>query len=221
MASPLEEFVLPKRNERIKKVAESRTEQLTIVLDDINNSHNISAVVRSADAFGVQYVHRIRGCKDYSRGISLGAERWVNVIHYQSETDALEKLQSEGFELVVLQSEELNIKDPSAKKVVPVHELPFERRLALVFGNEKNGVSTSLREAATHFAYIPMLGFVESLNISVAAAITLHCSLLSDAKSIRRPKAISPEKQEALRNEWLKQDVRGAELILKRIETSD
>lgn len=206
----LEQFLSPERASRLDEILKARTSKLTVVLDSVHHAHNISAVIRSADAFGIRDVHLIGGGTEFSRGVALGAERWVQI--HQHENVAAALLALKDFKLVILEPQ---IKNPRA---VPVFELPFSESLALVFGNEKRGVHQEIVDAATYSAFIPMLGFVDSLNISVAAAITMFCSTMSGASGMRQPETLSAEEQAALRPQWLTQSVNNAERILKAIE---
>ena len=213
-ADILQEFVLPERLERMNQVLAQRSSSLTIVLDRIHHEHNISAVLRSADAFGVSSVQIIGGSFRPSSGVALGAERWLEIRRFENAAESIAALKQDRFEIVTLQPFE---KSFGCLQPVPIFNLPFDRKLALVFGNEVDGVDAQFLEHAQHGAYIPMFGFVESLNISVAAAICLFCSTLpSETAATRRFQGLSQEKQQELRGRWLQRDVRGAELILKR-----
>ena len=209
----LSKFLLPKRLEKLDSVLNNRTNNLTIVLDRIKNYHNISAVIRTADAFGINKIHLVGGSFEYTSGISLGTEKWLEIKKYDSAKIAIKELKEQNYKTVVMQPESFE-----AKKPIAVNELPFEQKLALVFGNEKHGVAKEYKKTADIFAYIPMYGFVESLNISVACAITVFCSTIPKAKTKRRLASISEEKKAELKSKWLKQDVRNSDIILKDIE---
>jgi tRNA (guanosine-2'-O-)-methyltransferase len=119
----------------------------------------------------------------------------------------------------VLQAEEKF--SGGAKQVIPVFEIPFEERIALVFGNEKRGVNDIFVENADIRAFIPMFGFVESFNISVAAAITLFCSSIRGASQIRRTASLSETDSEALKHRWLTQDLREGEKVLEYLNAKE
>ncbi len=209
----LSKFLLPKRLEKLDSVLENRTNNLTIVLDRIKNYHNTSAVIRTADAFGINTIHLVGGKFEYTSGISLGAEKWLEIKKHECPKETIKELKTDGYKTVVLQPETFE-----AKKPIAVNELPFEDKLALVFGNEKDGVADEYKNSADIFAYIPMYGFVESLNISVACAITVFCSTMPKAKTERRLETISEAKKTEIKSHWLKQDVRNSDVILKEIE---
>lgn len=210
----LKQFLTVERLETLSKVASARTSQLTLLLDDVHKEHNIAAVIRSADAFGLRAVHTL-GDYAHNPNISMGAERWVDVISHTSPEAALSHLQGEGFEFVILEPVGADADRPS----IPVFNLPFEKKLALIFGNELSGISEPLRQAAHYRAFIPMLGFVESFNISVAVAITLFCSTVDITGSQRKVPPVSESEREEIMRKWLRQDVRNGELILKELET--
>lgn len=211
----LSPLVVEQRRERIERVLHHRTSSLTLVLEDLRNPHNISAAMRSADAFGITDIHLIGDAIELSSGISLGTERWMRMHRHTTAQNALDALRDDGFAIVALQPEE-DTRIGNAKKL-PITELPFEDRLALVFGNEHKGLSEILANAAMYHAFIPMYGFVESLNVSVACALTLFCSTIAATRPERRSPELTPEEKEQLRANWLQQSVRGAETILREL----
>lgn len=215
-ASELEQFLSAERLGRIESVLAARTAGLTVVLDGVHNYHNISAVIRSADAFGLKTVHLVGESFEFSRGVTLGTERWVELVAHRSSAEAVEALTKDGFRFVVTAPEDDPRRSPGVSSL-PVYQLPFEEKLAVVFGNERRGVSPELFSAATIHAFIPMVGMVESLNISVACAITLFCSMFSGATAIRRPESLGAAERDALREVWLQKGVRHSEAILREI----
>lgn len=216
----LERFLLERRVARLKSVAAHRCSSLTIVLDQLHHPHNISAVLRSADAFGLQTIHLVGNNIEINSEITLGAERWLTVQQHDSAKKLIATLRQEGFRLVALQALSCNSTDVESRSL-PVTELPFGQKLALVFGNEKNGISSPFSEAADYFAYIPMFGFVESLNVSVAAGICFFCASLFRAKAEGGLGVLSETEQSNLLTNWYKKDIRGAEIILQRMNEAN
>ena len=153
---------------------------------------------------------------EYSPKITQGTERWVDLVRHNSAQNALAYLRERGFLLVVLEPQETSEVHVS-RTVIPVSQLPFEKRLALIFGNEREGVSKVLRQAADIAAYVPMKGFVESLNISVACAITLFCSGIPAVTPERRTAPLSEQERETKRSSWIKSGVRNSAAILKAV----
>jgi tRNA (guanosine-2'-O-)-methyltransferase len=217
--TPLEQFLVPERRERIDAVARNRTRDIVIVLERVMNAHNISAVLRSADAFGIQEIIYIGDELNLAQGISLGSEQWLTIRKFSSTADALSALTE--YQLVVLRSP-LSESGVSQEKInVPVFQLPFQKKLALIFGNEHKGVSEEIFERADLLAHIPMLGFVESFNISVAAAITLFCSTFSGAEAKRQVNSVGDEEIRELKDTWLKKTLRNGEKLDEELKRRD
>jgi tRNA (guanosine-2'-O-)-methyltransferase len=163
--SPL---LTPERRARIEEVIASRTTAVTAVLDGLLDPHNVSAVLRSADAFGVQHVHVIEGSEPFlaTTRITQGADRWVDVFRHATAAECVRALRQSGHRIFVA----------SMEGALPPESLAHEPRVAIVFGNEHSGVSQEIRDLADGTYAIPMCGFVQSLNVSVAAAITLFAA---------------------------------------------
>lgn len=214
-AEELIQFLQPNRLARLERVLSQRTSSLTVVLDGVNNYHNISAVIRSADAFGLSSVHLVGASFEISPGITLGTERWMIIKRHKSAAESLESLRKEGFKIVVTAPEEATAY--SNIPALPVYKLPFQEKLALIFGNEKRGVSQEFSKAAELRTYIPMFGFVESFNISVACAICLFCSSIGDTNGKRALPSLDEKDATELKNYWLKQGVKRSDTILKEI----
>lgn len=213
----LKDCMLPDRLDRLENVLQNRTTSLTVLLDRVHNYHNISAVLRSADAFGLAGIHLVGDEFEYNKNITQGTERWLEIFHHASPEGARDSLLKQGYSLVVLEPEEHAASKSLPNRSIPVSMLPFEKKLALVFGNEHEGVSASLAKAAEFHAFIPMHGFVESLNISVACAICLFSSTIAAAEPQRRTAFLSNEEKESLIQKWLKSGVRHSEAILREV----
>jgi tRNA (guanosine-2'-O-)-methyltransferase len=206
---PLEPFFLESRLARIDNVLSQRSYSTVVVLDGVSSEHNISAVLRSADAFGLQKIFIVGPQFSHTKGISMGVETWLTVKRMDTATEVIHHLKESGYKIALLQSQEIS--QELGKPCCLVQDLPFKEKIALVFGNEKRGVSEEFQNAASYFAYIPMVGFVESLNISVAAALTFYTALIQG-----RP-VISEQEQQELKGSWLEKDLRGGAEILKRV----
>lgn len=213
----LKKFATPKRIERIESVLKSRISNIRILLENVHNYHNISAVIRSADAFGIQHLHLVGDGFEFSRGITMGSERWISIHQHFDTQEAIKELKKQSFKIVVLQPENFTV-DGINYPSIPVYDLPFHERLVLAFGNERDGVSRALAQEADLHAFIPMVGFVDSLNISVAAAITMFCSTISGAKRERHAKPLELDEFSNIHQEWLLTGIRNSEKILKEIE---
>jgi tRNA (guanosine-2'-O-)-methyltransferase len=216
----LEQFLTDDRKDRLEQVLEKRTDSLVIVLEHVNNYHNISAIIRSADAFGIQRLILVGDSFEYSKGITLGAERWVEVASYPTAKEAVSELKKAGFQLAVLQPEEYQKKGLTYQSI-PIHQLPYNERLALVFGNERDGVSPELAAECDLHAYIPMFGFVDSFNISVAAAICMYASTISECKNERPLPPLTEERKREVHNKWLTKAVKRSDVILREVRLEE
>jgi tRNA (guanosine-2'-O-)-methyltransferase len=161
----LEPLVLESRRDRIRCVVEQRIGSVVVLMDAPHDPHNAAAVLRSCDAFGVVELHVVPRSEplQVGRAVAKGTERWVDVLTYPDPESAIIALTSRGFELVATHPR---------GDLVP-EDLPAVPRLCLVLGNEHDGICDRLQQAARRAVRIPMRGFVESLNVSVSAAILL------------------------------------------------
>jgi len=161
------EYLLPERKARIDAVVAARTRTLTVVMEAFCDPQNVNAVLRTCDAFGVQEIHVVEGPMkpwDRNKKISQNADKWLDVVRWTSTTECLGALRRRGFAIHVT-----HLGDGS----VGLAELSFAGPVALVFGNESRGVSDEALALADARYAIPMLGFSQSLNVSVAAAVSL------------------------------------------------
>lgn len=168
----LRDFTTEDRWAKINEVINNRSRYLTVVMEDIYQPHNASAVLRSCDGFGIQDVHIIENRNEFttSKNVTIGAHQWLSLHRYKEEgkdntRKCLQKLKSEGYRIVVTTPH---------KDDYDLNELPLKQKTALVFGTELEGVSDAAISEADAFMKIPMYGFSESFNISVSAAISLY-----------------------------------------------
>lgn len=167
----LEGYLTERRKELFNAVLENRTRHFTAVLEDIYQEHNSSAVMRSCDVFGIQDVHIIENKyrSKVSRHVAKGAQKWLTFHKYNRDTNntlsCLENLKNDGYQIIAT--------TPHNDSCF-LDDFDINRKSAFVFGLEKNGVSEDVINNADGFLKIPMKGFTESLNISVAAAIILQ-----------------------------------------------
>ena len=161
----LEPVVLVERAQRIRDVVKQRLASVTVLMDAPYDPHNGAAVLRSADAFGVQCVHVVPREDGFavSTTVAKGTERWVDVVRHPQPETAIRTLRGQGFTLIATHPE---------GNLVP-EQLREIDKVALVLGNEHDGICEQLQGAASSSVRIPMRGFVESLNVSVSAAILL------------------------------------------------
>ncbi len=153
---------------KLSQVIHQRQMDVVIALDHIHDQHNLSAVVRSADAAGfgrIIWTPDFKMTEKINPEISRGAERWVDLKVYEDLKPELLKLKSQGYRIVATHM---------ARKAVDFRSVDWTKPSVVIFGNEHRGVSDDVVEIADDNIFLPMLGFVQSLNISVAAAVTLY-----------------------------------------------
>ena len=188
-----------RRTARIRQALANRQNDLTIVLENVHDPHNVSAVLRTCDAVGVltvELVYTIEKFPRVGRKASSSATKWVERRKHRSIDDCYQTLRSEGSRLYAA------VIDDRAKSL---YDLDCTDRVAFVFGNEHRGVSAEAAAAADATFKIPMMGMIESLNISVACAVTLYEALRQRLRLPHFPGAQIPDKEmEELLKQWLR-----------------
>ena len=156
------------RVEKIKKVVNYRQDDLTVVLENIHDPHNVSAIFRTCDAVGVyqvNLVYTIEKFPEIGKKSSAGTRKWIEKRHFSSIKEAFETLKKEGFTIYASYLSE---------DAISLYDIDLTQKVALVFGNEHRGVSEDVLKYADYKFIIPMVGMVQSLNVSVAAAVSLY-----------------------------------------------
>jgi tRNA (guanosine-2'-O-)-methyltransferase len=205
-------FVTPERLQRMRQVLAWRSRYLTVVLEDIYQPHNASAVLRTCDAFGIQDVHIIEKRNEYrvNPDVALGSAQWLSLHHYRRERAdsraVVRGLKERGYRVVATA--------PHASGC-SIHDYPLQAGpTALVFGTELTGISSEIMQEADAFVTIPMYGFVESFNISVSVAICL-----SELSTRMRTEPLSwqlgDREKDQLLWVWLQNSVKHSDRILE------
>lgn len=165
VVAALEPFVGEARRTRLLAVISERLSSVTVLMDAPHDPHNGGAVLRSCDAFGIQELHVVPRTEPFaiSNTVTRGSEKWVDFLVHRTAPEAVASLRGRGFELVASHPRGELVPSDLAK-------LP---KVALVLGNERDGIREELERAATRTVRVPMRGFVESLNMSVSASILL------------------------------------------------
>lgn len=166
IAAELEELVRPERRDKLRRAIDARLRSVTVVMDAPYDPHNGAAVMRSCDAFGLATMHVVERQTGFlaAKPIARGSERWVEVKTYSAVEPAVAALRASGLELVATH--------PNGE-LLP-EDLRHLPGVAIVLGNEREGISKDLADACARSVRIPMRGFAESLNVSVTAAILLQ-----------------------------------------------
>lgn len=157
------------RQVRIEKIMQQRRADVALVLENLSEATNISAILRTAEGFGVGLVYIVysKGKKPkLSKNASSGATKWLNIKFYPSITTCINQLKTDGFKIVA------SVVDPSLKDLL--WKTKFKGKVAIMVGNEAKGLSNRAQRLSDHKIYLPMFGLTESLNVSVAAALFLY-----------------------------------------------
>ncbi len=207
----LSQYLTENRRQLFEKIIQYRTRHITVVLEDIYQPHNASAVLRSADLTGIQDVHVIENRNRYhvNPEVAMGSAKWLNLIKYNATEDntlaAYESLRKAGYRIVATTPHTVD---------QTLDEIPVDRKMALVFGTELNGLSETAIAHADEFLRIPMYGFTESYNISVSAALILF-SLTEKLRKTTGNWQLSKEEQLDTLIEWAKRTIKRADLFEK------
>lgn len=204
----LEDFLTPRRRELFKEILARRTKHITVVTEGVYQLHNTSAVVRSCDIFGIQELHVIEEIEGrrIDKEIAMGAQKWVDIIRYESAEDCVTQLREQGYKIIAT--------TPHGEAVSP-KELKITDKIALFFGKEGDGLSDFILQTADAHLKIPMYGFTESLNISVAAAISLY-ELVGRLKETDINWQLSDAEILQKRWEWTVKSIKNADQIIDR-----
>ena len=208
----LEGFVTEKRKNTFKNILLNRTRHFTVVLEDIFQQHNSSAVIRSCDVFGIQDIHIIENKyhSKVSRHVAKGSQKWLNLINYKEDKnntkDCLTRLKNEGYQIIATSPH---------NNTCTLHDLDISKKSAFIFGVEKSGVSEEVLINSDEILTIPMVGFTESLNISVAAAIILE-NLTNKLRNSNYPWRLSEKEQEIIYANWLEKSIKNVDEIKNR-----
>ena len=203
----LENILTDNRKEKFLKVLETRTKHFTVVVEDVFQMHNASAVMRSCEIFGIQELHVIeeRYGKRIDKEIAMGAQKWVDIKTFDSVTDCVATLKKKGYQIIATTPHENDCL---------MDDFDISKPSALFFGTERDGLSDEILKSADGFLKIPMVGFTESLNISVSAAILLQ-NITNRLRQTDINWQLTEEEILEKRMDWARKSIKD----IKRIET--
>ena len=188
----------PERIEKVSRVLSLRQSDLRVVLEGVTIAHNASAVIRTCDAAGVLHLDLVSPNPEllrFNEAISTRADKWLEIVVHPTPAECLEPLKKAGFEIVATHLQ---------KDAVPYTDVDFARPVALVFGSESEGISEESLAFADKVVRIPMLGMVQSLNLSVSVAVILYEALRQRAaKGYFENAQLQAEELERLKKRWL------------------
>lgn len=204
----LEDFITENRKSRIEEILKFRTKHFCVALEDVYQLHNTSAVMRSCEVFGIQDLHVIeeRYGKKIDKEIAMGSEKWVDIHRHGNHQSCIDQLKKKGYQIVATTPhtdanylENFDIQKPSA----------------LFFGTEKNGLSDEVLQQADVYLKIPMVGFTESLNISVSAAIIIQ-NLTNRLRNSDIDWELTPEELLNKKIDWTRKSIKDLDNITKQ-----
>lgn len=202
----LENILTDNRKEKFLKVLKDRTKHFTIAVEDVFQMHNASAVMRSCEVFGIQELHVIeeRYGKRIDKEIAMGAQKWVDISTFDSVTNCIDTLKNKGYQIIATTPHENDCL---------MEDFDITKPSALFFGTERDGLSEEILRRADGFLKIPMVGFTESLNISVSASIIIQ-NLTNRLRNSDIDWQLTEEEILVKRLDWAKKSIKD----IKRIE---
>ena len=186
----------PERFQRITDVLDRRQPDLTVVMENVHKPHNFSAVVRTCDAVGVLEAHAVTpdGTLSVADAVAQGTKRWMRVRTHASILEAFDRLHDTGHQILAAHLDD---------RAVDFREVDYTKPTAVLLGQEKDGVTTEAAARADELILIPMMGMVQSLNVSVAAALVLFEAQCQRALAgMYDERRLDDETYEKLRFEW-------------------
>jgi tRNA (guanosine-2'-O-)-methyltransferase len=208
----LKEFISKEKLQKIEKLADYRTDFIVPVLEDIYQFRNAGAIVRSMEAFGFQSLYALEKRNVFlpETTVSRGADKWIDITYMPSGLESLEKIKNKGYRLVAISPE---------RGAIDIQDFDLCQPIALIFGTEFNGVTAETLDFAHDCVKIPMKGFTESLNVSVAAGICFY-EMRNKLENSYLNWGLSEEKKVTLKTKWAMNSVNsGKEIASHYIKT--
>ncbi len=204
----LEGFLTDNRKERFSKILDNRTKHFTIAMEDVFQLHNTSAVMRSCEVFGIQELNVVeqKFGKRIDTEIAMGAQKWVDVNRFNSIQSCIDSMKSKGYQIIAT--------TPHNDSCM-LHEFEITKPSAIFFGTERDGLSQEVIDQADGYLKIPMVGFTESLNISVSAAIIIQ-DITNRLRQSEVNWKLTPEEVLEKRLEWARNSIKDIVRIEER-----
>ncbi|MCG8378232.1 MAG: RNA methyltransferase [Proteobacteria bacterium] len=199
------------RVDLLRQVLNERTRYLTVVLDDIYQPQNTSAILRSCECLGIQDLHVIEDKNDYkvNKMVVKGASKWVRLYRYKQQKgrkDCLDNIKNNGYKVVAM---------TLSRDSIPLEGLPVTDKLALCFGSEEAGLNKLIEANADYKVQIPITGFTQSYNVSVSAGISLYY-LINKIKDLQQDWQLSKKEKETLLIDWLSKSTPTGKVLLEK-----
>ena len=204
----LETYLTEERKQKFLEILQLRTNFFTVAIEDVYQLHNTSAVIRSCEVFGLQQAHVVeaRFGKRLDKKIAMGAQKWVDVYRHPDTNACISHLKEKGYQIVAT--------TPHQDSCL-LQDFKIDKPSAFFFGTEKEGLSDEVMQQADSFLKIPMVGFTESLNISVSVAIILQ-QLTQKLRASAIPWQLSQDEMLEKRLDWTKKSIKSIDQIIER-----
>lgn len=206
-------YISDNKRSLIEKISARRTRYITIVLEDIEESKDASAVIRTCDCFGIQEINIVENNRLYKLNpdVTMGSSKWIDINHFKNPatdntSNCIDYLKAEGYKIIAMTPD---------KSAISLEDLPLNGKMALMFGSEKNGLSETALKKADLLVNIPGYGITQSYTISVSAAITIHF-LTSKLLKTGIKGFLSSEELLELKLKWIKKVIKKGEMLEKK-----
>jgi tRNA (guanosine-2'-O-)-methyltransferase len=206
----MEGYLTESRKSRFDSVLSQRTKHFTVATEDVYQLHNTSAVMRSCDVFGIQEINIVeeQNSKNIDREIAMGAQKWVDLNRYQTVKDCISDLKQKGYQIVATTPHTNDCE---------LHDFDVTKKSCFFFGRETEGLSQEVLDQADCYLKIPMVGFTESLNISVSAAIILQ-HVTTKLKQTAINWQLTEKEVLEKRLDWCKKTIKSYDEIVERYD---
>lgn len=210
LSQHLQQYLTESRRQTLERVLSLRTRHVALVLENILQPHNMSAVVRTCECYGVQNLYIIDDNNHFetNKRVLKGSNKWIDIARYKTKNikntlPCFSDLKSAGYKILVTHPD---------VEGISIEDVDVREKVAVVMGNESDGVSPEALQMADRKVYIPMVGFTESMNISVSAAICMH-TLLPKLRKSNALWQLTDEEKRGIRLQWMKKSIRRSDLI--------
>lgn len=208
----LSTYVTPARQRKIETLLAQRTRYVTTVLEDVSQSHNMGAILRSCEALGVQDIHYIGQNNEIkvNNAIAAGSAKWLDIIQYGTDTispleQCIKNLKQKGYSIVAT----------SPHATMPLEKLSLDTKIAFLFGTEKDGLTEEAVDCADQLVALPMYGFAESFNVSVSVALTLY-EVTARLRKSSISWQLSDQEKLKLKTDWMRNSAPNADALERR-----
>lgn len=202
-------YLTQQRRDKIEHILCQRTAYVTILLEQLFQTHNASAISRSAEIFGVQDIQVVEAGHTFDPhgGVSMGSHKWLSFFHYPTIGQAADLLKQRGYRIVA------TTPSPDA---IPLAEFPLDKPMVFLFGTEEHGLSEQAFSLADSLLTIPMVGFTQSFNVSVSVSLILY-EITKRLHSSSIAWQLPDQRKEELRLDWYRKSIRQSDLLEKRL----